>query len=43
MDARAPPGEAAVLWDLNAAVGVPKPWGIPAARVAQVQEHLDVA
>jgi hypothetical protein len=34
------PGEAAVLWDLDATVGVPEPWGIPAARVTQVESHI---
>jgi hypothetical protein len=37
------PDETPVLWDLDAAVGVPEPWGIPAARVAQVEDHLGVA
>ena len=34
------PGEACVLWDLDATVGVPEPWGIPATRVAQVESHI---
>jgi hypothetical protein len=33
-------GEECVLWDLDAALGVPEPWGIPAARVAQVEAHI---
>ncbi|WP_354702179.1 hypothetical protein DSM112329_02533 [Paraconexibacter sp. AEG42_29] len=31
------PGERCVLWDLDAAVGVAEPWGIPAARVAAIE------
>lgn len=34
------PGETCLLWDLDAAVGVPEPWGIPAGRVAQVEAHI---
>jgi hypothetical protein len=33
-------GETCVLWDLDDAVGVPEPWGIPAGRVAQVEAHV---
>jgi hypothetical protein len=33
-------GEECVLWDLDDAVGVPEPWGIPAGRVAQVESHI---
>lgn len=33
-------GEACVLWDLDARVGVGDPWGIPAARVEAVEAHL---
>jgi hypothetical protein len=29
-----------VLWDLDARVGVADPWGIPAARVEQVEAHV---
>jgi hypothetical protein len=32
-------GEECVLWDLDDAVGVPEPWGIPAGRVAEVESH----
>jgi hypothetical protein len=34
------PDETAVLWDLDARVGVADPWGIPAARVEQVEAHV---
>jgi hypothetical protein len=34
-------GESAVLWQLDDAVGVPDPWGIPAGRVAQVEAYAD--
>lgn len=34
------PGEACVLWDLDAQVGVEAPWGVPAERVAAVQAEL---
>jgi hypothetical protein len=34
------PGEQPVLWDLDEAVGVPEPWGIPAGRVARVESHV---
>ena len=33
-------GEKCVLWDLDDAVGVPEPWGIPAGRVVQVESHI---
>ena len=36
----AEPGEQAVLWDLDARVGVEAPWGIPSDRVAAVEAHL---
>lgn len=36
----AQPDEACVLWDLDARVGVERPWGIPAGRVAAVEAHL---
>jgi hypothetical protein len=36
----AAPGEDAVLWDLDARVGVEAPWGIPPDRVAAVEAHL---
>jgi hypothetical protein len=35
-------GETGVLWDLDDAVGVPDPWGIPAGRVAQVEAYAGV-
>ncbi|MDT5093671.1 MAG: hypothetical protein QOH60_3034 [Mycobacterium sp.] len=31
------PGEKCVLWDLDEHVGVDKPWGLPAARVAEIE------
>jgi hypothetical protein len=34
------PGEPCVLWDLDERVGIPEPWGVPAARVAQVEAHV---
>jgi hypothetical protein len=34
------PGEACVLWDLDRVLGVERPWGIPAARVAAVEAHI---
>ena len=34
------PDEPCVLWDLDARVGVPEPWGVPAGRVAQVEAHV---
>lgn len=34
------PGEPGVLWQLDDAVGVPVPWGIPTGRVAQVEAHI---
>ncbi|SHV86107.1 Uncharacterized conserved protein [Mycobacteroides abscessus subsp. abscessus] len=33
----AAPDEDCVLWDLDARVGVDKPWGIPAARVEEIR------
>ncbi len=33
----ATPGEECVLWDLDKRVGVDHPWGLDAARVAQIQ------
>jgi hypothetical protein len=36
----AAPGEDAVLWDLDARVGVEAPWGIPPDRVAAVEAHV---
>jgi hypothetical protein len=34
------PGERCVLWDLDERVGVEKPWGIDAARVADIEADL---
>ncbi|WP_432954695.1 hypothetical protein [Micromonospora haikouensis] len=34
------PGERCVLWDLDAQLGVPEPWGIPAERVAAIEARL---
>ncbi|MBF6134999.1 hypothetical protein IU501_18565 [Nocardia otitidiscaviarum] len=34
------PGENCVLWDLDSRVGVARPWGIPAERVALIEESL---
>lgn len=34
------PGERCVLWDLDAQVGVPEPWGVPAERVAAIETRL---
>ena len=34
------PAEECVLWDLDDALGVADPWGIPAERVAQVEAHI---
>lgn len=34
------PGKACVLWDLDAAVGVEQPWGIPGERVTAVLAHV---
>lgn len=34
------PDEDCVLWDLDARVGVPAPWGVPAARVAAILADL---
>lgn len=36
----AQPGEQCVLWDLDRRVGVEEPWGIGAARVAEIQSAL---
>ena len=36
----AEPGEPCVLWDLDERVGVADPWGVPAARVADVTAEL---
>jgi hypothetical protein len=36
----AKPGEACVLWDLDTAVGVDHPWGVPADRVAAILADL---
>jgi hypothetical protein len=36
----AAPGEACVLWDLDARVGVEAPWGVPPAQLAAVEAHL---
>jgi hypothetical protein len=36
----AAPGEACVLWDLDARVGVEAPWGVPPALLAAVEAHL---
>lgn len=36
------PGEACVLWDLDAAVGVEDPWGVAPDRVAAVEAHVEV-
>ena len=36
----ASPDEACVLWDLDERVGVDRPWGVPAERVAQVLSSL---
>jgi hypothetical protein len=33
-------GEECVLRDLDDEVGVPEPWGIPPARVAQVEAYI---
>ena len=40
------PGEQCVLWDLDEQVGVDQPWGLPLARVAEIQAavaRLDAA
>nr|WP_324188382.1 hypothetical protein [Nocardia higoensis] len=34
------PGERCVLWDLDRAVGVEQPWGIPAERVAAIETEI---
>jgi hypothetical protein len=31
------PGERCVLWDIDKKVGVDEPWGLPSARVAEIQ------
>jgi hypothetical protein len=36
----AQPGEQAVLWDLDARVGVESPWGVPPDRAAAIEAHL---
>jgi hypothetical protein len=36
----AEPGERCVLWDLDVQVGVEKPWGLPAERVAAITKAL---
>src|ERR1700750_1058997 len=36
----AAPGEACVLWDLDARVGVAAPWGVASDHVAAVHAHL---
>ncbi len=33
----AQPGEQCVLWDLDEHVGVEQPWGLPRARVAEIE------
>lgn len=39
----AEPGEACVLWDLDARVGVDGPWGVPAERVAAISASVAAA
>ncbi|MEU4312422.1 hypothetical protein [Nocardia sp. NPDC024068] len=34
------PGEQCVLWDLDSRLGLDHPWGIPAERVASIQESM---
>ncbi|GGL07011.1 hypothetical protein GCM10011588_21820 [Nocardia jinanensis] len=34
------PGEECVLWDLDSRLGLERPWGIPAERVAAIEETL---
>ncbi|MGV0815267.1 hypothetical protein ABQF34_25195 [Mycolicibacterium boenickei] len=34
------PGEPCVLWDLDHRVGVDEPWGLNAARVAEIQDAV---
>jgi hypothetical protein len=34
------PGEECVLWDLDRQVGVTHPWGLDAARVAEIQDAV---
>jgi hypothetical protein len=36
----AAPGEQCVLWDLDQRVGVHRPWGVDAARVAAIEADL---
>ncbi len=36
----AKPGERCELWDLDARVGVPEPWGLPAAQIAVIEARL---
>ncbi|MGW5384913.1 hypothetical protein [Nocardia sp. NPDC003963] len=36
----AQPGEECVLWDLDSRLGLERPWGIPAERVATIEETL---
>jgi hypothetical protein len=36
----AQPGEHCVLWDLDHRVGMDEPWGVPAERVAAIEEVL---
>ncbi|GAB2706810.1 hypothetical protein GCM10027089_32190 [Nocardia thraciensis] len=37
------PGEECVLWDLDARVGVERPWGIPSKRVDTIESSLRTA
>lgn len=37
------PGEACVLWDLDARVGVEEPWGVPLDRVQRVRARMAAA
>lgn len=37
------PGEACVLWDLDTRLGLDRPWGIPAERVASIEATLRAA
>jgi hypothetical protein len=34
------PGEKSVLWNLDAVIGVPQPWGISADRVSQIEAQV---
>jgi len=36
----AEPGERCVLWDLDERVGVEQPWGVPSARVAEIEADV---